>query len=387
MCAATCRSRAPVPRPEDVIVDTGSDYESKSPYAKPGKFGKHVAFRADRADGFVGRNFSMRGAIEFGFYVEETDGVLLDKTKFFWNADYGHLSFTTDHNRIQNCDGFGSGDAVVYPGASPETGAQADKSFYPDAPRINTVVTKCDLRGSALGYSGSMGNAVRITNNHIYGNTTGIASDTLSAAGHPGFPADSSEIDHNFIYSNNLNLYTDETRVKPLVPVPVGTGILYAGMNDARVHDNYFFDNWRFGTMLLAVPDTLTHGGGAEGDILPGVACPGAPENGVSTSCGNHYFNNKMGEVPPGFRFPKEVSQFGAPHSPSSQKTMPNGTDFWWDEFATNTGQLLVRQHRLRRHGDHGHRSGRRRPAAGHPAEPVPGLRGRHGRELERRHG
>ena len=64
------------------------------------------------------------------------------------------------------------------------------------------------MHGSALGYSGSMGNAVRITNNHIYGNTTGIASDTLSAAGHPGFPADSSEIDHNFIYSNNLNLYT-----------------------------------------------------------------------------------------------------------------------------------------------------------------------------------
>ena len=37
--------------------------------------------------------------------------------------------------------------------------------------------------------------AVRITNNHIYGNMTGISSDTLSAAGHPGFPADSSEID------------------------------------------------------------------------------------------------------------------------------------------------------------------------------------------------
>ena len=54
-----------------------------------------------------------------------------------------------------------------------------------------------------------MGNAVRITRNHIYGNMTGISSDTLSAAGHPGFPADSSEIDHNYIYANNLDLYTD----------------------------------------------------------------------------------------------------------------------------------------------------------------------------------
>ena len=75
------------------------------------------------------------------------------------------------------------------------------------------MVKKCDLRGSALGYSGSMGNAVRITDNHIYGNSTGISSDTLSAAGHPGFPADSSEIDHNLIYSNNLDLYRDDAPV------------------------------------------------------------------------------------------------------------------------------------------------------------------------------
>jgi hypothetical protein len=341
-------------KPTDVVIDAGSKYTSKKPEAKPGKFGKHVVFRADRADGFVGRNFTMRGAIEFGFYVEETDGVLLDRTKFFWNADYGHLSFTTDHAVVKNCDGFGSGDSVVYPGAAPETGAQADRSFYKDAPRVNTVIKKCDLRGSALGYSGSMGNAVRITNNHIYGNTTGIASDTLSAAGHPGFPADSSQIDNNFIYSNNLNLYQQDSRVKPLVPVPVGVGIVYAGMNSARVHDNWIFDNWRYGTMLFAVPDALTsacdagtsdsfnfgpqESCGAEGDVLPGVACPGAPQNGLSTSCGNHYFDNRVGQVPAGFRFPKAVDQFGAPHSEATAKTMPNGIDFWWDEFASNTG-------------------------------------------------
>ena len=196
-------------KPEDVILDAGDETTrgtSATRSAKPGGYAKHVVLRADRADGFVGRNFLMQGALEFGFYTEETDGVLLDKTKFFWNADYGHLSFTTDHNLIQNCDGFGSGDAVVYPGAAPETGAQATVVLSRRAAQQHHG-HDCDLRGSALGYSGSMGNAVRITNNHIYGNTTGIASDTLSAAGHPGFPADSSEIDNNFIYSNNLNLY------------------------------------------------------------------------------------------------------------------------------------------------------------------------------------
>ena len=321
------------PKPEDVIMDAGTDYQGKGPAAKPGGYAKHVVLRVDRADGFVGRNFLVRGAQEHAFYNEEVDGVLLDRVKFFWGADYGHLSFTSDHNLVMNCEGLGSGDAVVYPGAAPETGSQAT-DFYPDAPRPNTIVTKCDLHGSALGYSGSMGNAVRITNNHIYGNSTGISSDTLSAAGHPGFPADSSEIDHNYIYGNNLDLYRDDAPVDPLVGVPIGTGILYAGMNDARVHDNWIFDNWRDGAMLFAVPDVATNGGGAEGDIFPGVSCPGAPANGLSTSCGNQFFRNRVGRAPKGFRYPDAIDLFGNVYAhDDARPAKPNGNDFWWSEF------------------------------------------------------
>ncbi|MDX6671429.1 MAG: hypothetical protein QOI91_1792 [Solirubrobacteraceae bacterium] len=323
------------PKPEDVIIDAGDKYKSTGPEAKPGGYTKHVVMRVDRADGFVGRNMLMRGGLEFGFYTEETDGVLLDRTKFFWNADYGHLSFTTDHNVVQNCDGMGAGDAAIYPGAAPETGSQATR-FYPDAPRANTVIRWCDMRNSALGYSGSMGNAVRITENHVYGNATGITSDTLSSAGHPGFPADSAEIDHNFIYANNFNVYTTSSPVKPLVGVPIGAGVVYAGMNDARVHDNWFFDNWRFGTMLLAVPDPLTSAGGPEGAVYPGVSCAGAPDNQVSTSCGNNYYRNRMGEVPPGFTFPDALARYGVPHGLASSRALPNGLDFWWDEFSSN---------------------------------------------------
>jgi Right handed beta helix region len=323
-------------KPEDVILDAGIGYVGSGPTARPTDYAKHVILRVDRADGFVGRNFLTRGALEFGFYSEETDGVLLDRVKFFWAADYGHLSFTTDHNEVRNCEGFGSGDSVVYPGGAPETGAQADLSFYPDAPRINTVITKCDLHGSALGYSGSMGNAVRITDNHVYGNTTGISSDTLSAAGHPGFPADGSEIDHNYIYSNNLNLYVDDPPVESVVPVPIGAGILYTGMNDARVHHNWIFDNWRNGTMLLGIPDAVVSGGGPEGDVNPGISCATAAL-GVSTSCNNRFFNNRMGQVPPGFKFPAALDMFGAPHG-SGSGPLPNGIDFWWNEFTGNTG-------------------------------------------------
>jgi hypothetical protein len=182
-----------------------------------------------------------------------------------------------------------------------------------------------------------MGNAVRITRNHIYGNTTGIASDTLSSAGHPGFPADSSEIDNNFIYANNLDLYRPDAPVKALVTVPIGTGIIYPGMNNARVHDNQIFDNWREGARLFSVPDALVNGGGGEGDIAPGVACPGAPANGISTSCDNQFYNNQMGQAPAGFTFPAEASLFGNVHSSGTSRVMPNGVDFWWDEFAGNT--------------------------------------------------
>ena len=331
------------PKPEDVIMDAGTGYRvelfmGKRPGAKPGGYAKHVVLRVDRADGFVGRNFLVRGAREHTFYNEELDGILLDRVKFFWGADYGHLSFTSDHSLVQNCEGFGAGDAAVYPGAAPETGSQST-DFYPDAPRPNTVIRDCDLHGSALGYSGSMGNAVRITRNHIYGNMTGISSDTLSAAGHPGFPADSSEIDHNYIYANNLDLYTDHPPVPPLVAVPIGTGIIYAGMNDARVHHNWIFDNWRDGAMLFAVPDSLTNGGGAEGDIFPGVSCPDAPASGLSTSCGNRFFRNIVGQAPRGFRFPGAIDMFGNVHTPGARPRKPNGNDFWWGElFAPNTG-------------------------------------------------
>ncbi|HSI80455.1 MAG TPA: hypothetical protein VK919_07380 [Solirubrobacterales bacterium] len=143
-------------KPEDVLLDAGKGYRAKSPLAKPRGYAKDVVLRVDRADGFVGRNLLMRGGLEHGFYTEETDGVLLDRTKFFWNADYGHLSFTTDHHVLRNCHRFGSGDAVVYPGASPETGSQARSDFYPDSPRFNTVIRSCDLHHSVLAFSGSM---------------------------------------------------------------------------------------------------------------------------------------------------------------------------------------------------------------------------------------
>ncbi|WP_205695468.1 right-handed parallel beta-helix repeat-containing protein [Conexibacter sp. SYSU D00693] len=321
--------------PEDVLIDGGDDYQNPlDPEEKPGKFLKHVVMRTDRSDGFVGRNFLLRGAAEHGFYTEETDGILLDKVKFFWHLDYGHLSFTTDHNVIQNCDGFGAGDAVVYPGASPQTGEFRRRDVYPEQ-RYNSVVRNCDLHGSTLAYSGSMGNSVRVTENHIYGNVAGISSDTLSAPGHPGYPADGMLIDKNYIYSNNLDLYgVEPPSIEPLVPMPIGSGIVWPGMNNGIVRDNFIFDNWRHGTVLNAVPDLVA--GTPEGNVDAKVHCQITVI--ATTSCGNRYYDNVMGQAPKDFKMHEGVGKFGNKHSPDTTRRMPNGVDFWWDEWAANNG-------------------------------------------------
>ena len=343
--------------PEDVLIDAGKGYKNpRNPNARPGGdrpaadchppadqpnpcYSKHVVMRTDRSDGFVGRNFLLRGAKEHGFYTEETDGILLDRVKFFWNADYGHLSFTTDHNMVKNCEGYGSGDASVYPGAAPQTGDYRDEDFYPQK-RFNTVIKRCDLHGSAMGYSGSMGNSVRVTHNRFYGNANGLTTDTISAPGHPGFPADGMKVDHNWFYANNLDIYRPDPPFEPFVPQAIGTGIMWPGMNDGTFTKNWVFDNWRHGTLLLAVPDAVA--GGPEGNVDSEIHCPGTVLETValaSTSCDNRYFGNHMGQVPPGFEPHPGLTKFGNKTTlKSSPAQAPNGVDFWWDQFPTNDG-------------------------------------------------
>ena len=52
--------------PTDVIIDGASDYESNDPEARPHTFHKHVIVRADRADGFVAHNFTVRARSSTG---------------------------------------------------------------------------------------------------------------------------------------------------------------------------------------------------------------------------------------------------------------------------------------------------------------------------------
>jgi len=291
--------------PDDVVVDAGNGPIAEGPEAGQGK---DVGFRAERADGFYIRNLTVQHAEEHGVYPVETDGYAIDRVKMLYNHEYGHLSFTSDHGLITNCEAAGSGDAGVYPGASAQTGEQTIEKKR----RYNQEIRNCDLHHNTLGNSGSMGDGVRIHHNNVYDNAVGLSVDSISAAGHPGYPQDSLLVDHNKIYSNNFNPYKEGSDVVPTVSnAAVGTGGWIAGGNGNIYRDNRIYDNWRRGVMLFQVPDAL--------------ACAPTPEQNEtcsvtqfptqSNSHRNRFHDNIMGIAPGG-------------------EKQPNGLDFWWAEQA-----------------------------------------------------
>jgi hypothetical protein len=303
------------PVPDDVIIEAGDRSRGdRGPSGVGAK--KDVGIRADRADGFVLRNIMVRHAKEHGIYVHEVDGYKLDRFKAYYNFLYGTLTFTSDHGVQQNCDAVGHGDSGIYPGGAPETGAQRP-SGTPN--RLNQKVTRCDLRHNMAGYSGTNGNAVHVVDNDIYGNALGVQTDVVTGAGHPGYPGDSAVFEKNRIHSNNFNVYAPNSDVKPAFPFPVGTGLWIAGGNEHQVRGNHFYNNWRRGTMLFAVPDSLVCGPAAGGNEQAG--CKSGE---FSTSHFNSFYDNKMGVTPSG-------------------RTDPNGVDFWWDDFAGNRGNCWYR--------------------------------------------
>jgi hypothetical protein len=300
---------------DDVVIEAG---DASKGNGGPNGVGskKDVAVRADRADGFVLRNITVRHAGEHGIYVHETDGYRLERFKAFFSRLYGTLTFTSDHGLHQNCEAVGHGDSGIYPGGAPETGVQrptgTDKRF-------NQEIRLCDLHHNLAGFSGTNGNAVHLHHNEIYDNSLGIQTDVVTGAGHPGYPGDSALFERNVIRSNNFNTYAPESDVKPSFPFPVGTGLWIAGGNHHDVKGNYFYDNWRRGTMIFSVPDSLVCGQAAGGNEQAGC-----DSTRISTSHYNETYDNHMGVTPAG-------------------KVDQNGIDFWWDNFVNSRGNCWYR--------------------------------------------
>ena len=291
------------------LVGTGA---SRKDVVIDNEFHKLNAIRADRAGGVYFRNFTVQQAEFNALYVMETDGFVIDAVTARANDEYGILAFASDHGLIQDVDAYFNGDSGIYPGSGSDINAN-NTHFKPT--RYAIVIRGNRSHNNTLGYSGTAGNSIHAYDNEFFHNATGIATDSLFP-GHPGLPQDHARWDHNKIFSNNSNWYTKyvdtgvcskpmeergymQGTVCPVVPVPVGTGLLIAGGNYDSTDHNWIYDNWRNGTMQFWVPSPLRD----EYD----------PSKLYDTSNHNHSFANQMGIRPDG------------------SKAL-NGLDFWWDD-------------------------------------------------------
>lgn len=279
------------------------------------RFAKLNGIRADRAGGLYLRNITFEQAEFNAIYVLETDGFVLDRVIARGNDEYGILAFASDHGLIQRSEAYFNGDSGIYPGSGADL--NADNTDF-EATRYAIEIRRNSSHDNTLGYSGTAGNSIWAHDNEFFDNATGIATDSLFP-GHPGLPQDHARWNRNDIHSNNSNYYTKyvdtgvcakpmaergyiDGTVCPVVPVPVGTGVLIAGGNYDSTDHNWIYDNWRNGTMQFWVPAALRD------DYDP------THQN--DTSNHNHTFANRMGIAPDGTEH-------------------PNGLDHWWDDQGT----------------------------------------------------
>ena len=293
-------------------------------------------FRADRADGIYLRNMMFQYSDFNNVYFLETNGFRLDNVVSAYSREYGVLSFTSDHGIYENCETFGNGDSGIYPGSGPN-GRHGQPDAHGDVYGI--IVRYCDSHDNLMGWSSTAGNGTWGHHNRFHDNAAGLVNDAL-VPGHPGMPPDFSKWTDNLFYSNNKNLfsdgpippgtYTDDTQtgrdeyckqppsqrdlrvVCPSFMMPVGSGMVLAGGNSHQVEHNYFFDDWRLGTMLIYVPAEVR----GEDD----------PSRQADVSNNNRQVGNCMG-VRPATLDPAQID-----FTTCTGTHDPNGVDFYWDE-------------------------------------------------------
>lgn len=271
-----------------------------------GAWNKLNVIRADRADGVYFKNFLVQRSEFNSLYVLETDGFVVDQVVARWNLEYGFLAFAVDHGLFVDCEGYGNGDAGIYPGSASDL----------KGVRHAIEITGCRSHHNMAGYSGTAGNSVYVHDNDFHDNAIGVVMDSLFP-GHPGLPQDSGRFVDNRIWSNNENHYDnfvgddapcyrplpeigiEEGVVCPTAPVPVGSGFMVAGGNANLFAGNQIWDNWRYAYVLFAVPAALRD----EAD----------PTKQLDTSHFNRFIQNQLGVTPDGL-------------------LAPNGLDTWWDE-------------------------------------------------------
>lgn len=374
-------------RVSDVIFE--GDFINKAGDAADGRFRYLNGIRGDRADGLYLRNFTTQ-IFEFNaVYVVETDGYVFDRLLSRWVDEYAFLSFASDHGLYDYTEGYGVADSVQYPGSGADIYPDRTHAGVGDAglrARQATEIRNSKGHHSALGYSGTAGNAPWVHDNEFYKNQSGMATESLFG-GHPGMPQDHGLFENNKIYSNNKDYYKlvaadgpcitktprdrgvvppefryfdrlpadhqeaimDRTVVCPPIPFPTGTGMVIAGGNYNIVQRNQVWDNWRQGYWFVSMP-TLVHAINdpyADKIIPKGVMDQLPAEVRGTLGAGNDVLSAAGQQLsdPATLRLlltqPIYAShynrfldnQFGISGLTATQgRKQPNGVDFYWDK-------------------------------------------------------
>jgi len=273
-------------RPADVVIDAG--------------FVKDVGIRCDRCQGFIARNFWQRNANEHGVYTVDSDGYLYDHVIGSFNKEYQLFGFASDNGLMTDCDAYGGGDSGFYIGGAPDTHALG---------RYSQVIRRGKMHRNALGFSGTQGTSVQITECDVYDNAIGISFNSQND--HPNFPERFAVIENNDIHDNNFDIYAATGDVPARGPgydffrYPVGTGMWIIGGEDNIVRNNRIYNNSRFGVILAGNP----------------LERPRAAK-----VFRNQFIDNLMGAAAGSGAGPNGTA------FPSGGDYTPGGSDFLWDE-------------------------------------------------------
>jgi hypothetical protein len=272
--------------PRDVVIDAA--------------YVKDVVIRADRVTGFIARNLWVRDANEHGLYTVDSDGYIYDRVIGSFSKDYELFGFATDNGLMIDCEAYGGSDSGFYLGGTPDTHALG---------RFSNEIRRSKMYHNALGFSGTQGNSVLISDCDVFDNAIGISFNTQN--NHPNFPQRFSTIENNDIHDNNFDIYAATADVPAGGPsydffrYPVGTGMWIVGGFDNTVRNNRVHDNGRFGFILAS----------------------NALERPRPAKIGrNQSYDNLMGA---------DAGNGAGPNStlllPNTSAFAPGGSDFFWD--------------------------------------------------------
>ncbi len=258
---------------DDVVVEAGDPAAGNGGPSAVGN-AKDVGIFVDRADGFVLRNLTVRHAREHDIYVLETDGYLLDRFKTFYAGGYGVLTFVEDHGVIAELRRGRQRRLGHLPGLRAPTRPTTGTRSSTRSAAFSQVIRYCDSHHNTGGFSGT--DEPRHPDRRTTTSTTTrwASRPTCSPrSGHPGFPQHG-----NVIRGTTTSTRTTSTPTSPAAtwsrssPRRSAPGCGSPAATSNVVKNNHFYDNWRRGTMLFAVPDATVCGPPPVGsDAGPGL--------------------------------------------------------------------------------------------------------------------